>query len=350
MMRELARHLVVFLGVGGSDQPPVPMNGRELSLEPTAVDFEFLVVGHAYGNPQTAGSIFPAASLLGSIDWLKNEPFAFAVFAGDLVRRTGPAEIETFRRTVIDALPFPVFNAVGNHDVTDRALYESQFGNTYQAFRVGACLIVVLDSELAPGRIEGDQLEFFQETLAPEKLREVESTLIFSHKLVWIEEVVPPKEMSRFVNSSVGYDRSDHYQRAILPILGAAASHTELYWFSGDLGLAHTLPALWHRSTDPTITYVATGLGEHEDDAVLRVQVSEAGVRVRGQTLGSRQFFDASSLTPAAWEEAKRRRSDPSPWRKLIGRRSFWAGAILTAGLWLVVSLVSWVRRRARGS
>ena len=121
-----------------------PINHARLNLDDASTPYTFLAAGHLYGAPDV-DSVYPASTFLANIDRINNMGARFFVALGDLYRE--PAHIGSFRECIAD-VRFPVFNAAGNHDVMDRALYEEAFGRTYYSFVYGNEAFVVLDAEL----------------------------------------------------------------------------------------------------------------------------------------------------------------------------------------------------------
>ena len=136
---------------------PKPVYSRELPDRAATEPFRFLIAGHLYGDSKKAVS--PAATFVAARQSLASADVDLMVCCGDTFRLSTQAAFDQVTAQLA-ALPFPVFNAVGNHDVANRSAYEARFGATYGAFVHGGCAFVLLDTELQPWEIAGGQLAF----------------------------------------------------------------------------------------------------------------------------------------------------------------------------------------------
>jgi len=126
--------LVACSTVSGADGIVSPINGKILEPQETQREYSFWVAGHVYGAPGSP-SVFPAASFLANIDELNQSGAKFLILTGDIIWRATPEYINNFETSVGSTVQIPIFNAVGNHDLTDRELYETHFGRTHYDFR-----------------------------------------------------------------------------------------------------------------------------------------------------------------------------------------------------------------------
>ena len=55
------------------------------------------------------------------------------IFLGDMVWNPSEKTFNDLEMFIIDQINIPVFNAVGNHDVTKRDWYQSRYGSTVYA-------------------------------------------------------------------------------------------------------------------------------------------------------------------------------------------------------------------------
>ena len=108
-----------------------PFNDLTLSQAEKADSYSFEVGGHLYGASKNHNSVFPSSSFLGNIDRINSSNISFFVSLGDNFRRATEEHIVHFKSAVASRLKMPFFNAVGNHDVTNRERYEAHFGKTY---------------------------------------------------------------------------------------------------------------------------------------------------------------------------------------------------------------------------
>ena len=90
---------------------------------------KFLVAGHIYGKPGD-DEFHPAPTFLRNISLLGMQNPDFVVLLGDTVWKPSQENFDVLDLLILESFDVPVFNAVGNHDVTKRDLYHSRYGNT----------------------------------------------------------------------------------------------------------------------------------------------------------------------------------------------------------------------------
>jgi hypothetical protein len=272
-----------------------PLNGKVLELPDTPQEYSFLCAGHVYGAPESP-SVFPSASFLANIDMINKNNATFFILLGDYLRAANPDYIENFKASVCSKVEIPVFNAVGNHDVTNRELYESHFGQTFFDFKHGSELFIVLDGQINNGEIVGEQLEYLKGVLDyANKSEEIKNVFIFSHNLIWskndayLERTVYPH-----TNSHSHYENTDNFKSVVMPEIIRLSQTKKIFVISGDIGVSWSLPLFYHEDEKHNITYVACGLGDTEKDAIIKVDITGGGGEVT---------FEPISLTGEKLEE-----------------------------------------------
>ena len=262
------------------EQSELPvMNGMSFNPTSTPKAYRYIVAGHIYGAPLNKKSIFPAASLLGNLDRINRAQPEFFMSLGDAVRLPSPIQFKTFRSSFLDRVSAPILNAVGNHDVASRERYLAEFpGSTSYLFTHGRVLHIVVDTELDVGRISGAQLEWLLESLlAAESNDSISSVALYGHKLLYVVGRDEFEVVSRHLNSHLGYQADALFNQNLLPALRRLAEKKQVTWFAGDIGCAHSLPLFYVKEEQRDLTFVATGIGDTENDAILRVDVEESG-------------------------------------------------------------------------
>lgn len=254
-----------------------PLNGKILELSDTPQDYSFFVAGHVYGAPESH-SVFPSASFLANIDMLNHDQARFFILLGDNYRIAESSYIENFKVSICSNVEIPMFNAVGNHDVTDRGLYETHFGRTYFDFKHGSELFIILDSELDDGKIVGEQLDYLKNVLnCTIESEEVKNVFIFSHKLIWCVDDADMRIVYEHLNSRHGYANSDNFKSVVMPEIVRLSQTKKIFMVSGDIGVSWSLPLFYHKDEKYDITYIACGLGDTEKDAVIKVDIKSGG-------------------------------------------------------------------------
>ncbi|MEA1882947.1 MAG: hypothetical protein U9Q18_05735 [Caldisericota bacterium] len=261
----------------GAETITSPLNGKVLELSDTSQEYSFFVAGHVYGAPQSP-SVFPSASFLANVDMINQNEAKFFILLGDSIRAANPVYIENFK-PVCSNVEISIFNAVGNHDLTNRELYESHFGQTYFDFRHGSELFIVLDGQINNGEIVGKQLEYLKGVLDyANKSEEVKNVFIFSHNLIWsknnahLERTVYPH-----TNSHANYENIDNFKSVVMPEITRLSQTKKVFMMSGDIGVSWSLPLFYHKDEKHNITYIACGLGDTEKDAIIKVDITRGG-------------------------------------------------------------------------
>ena len=97
------------------------------------IKYSFFVAGHTYGSPSNyIGGIYePFKS---KFNWMNQDTLLkFGVLTGDIVKYATEEYWDLVDDDLID-LKSQVYFAVGNHDITDRPLYEARYGDTFFSF------------------------------------------------------------------------------------------------------------------------------------------------------------------------------------------------------------------------
>lgn len=244
------------------------INNNALKINDTSHEISFLLAGHLYGKPGL--SILPALSVTNNIAVFQDKELDFMILLGDNYRFMKAEHIHQFRDLFLDRINFPVYNAVGNHDINGgegiflRNEYLQEFGTVdYHSFKINNSLFLILNSELykvdskSDCSIKGAQLKFFKELLKKEK--DYDNLLIFLHKEI---DLYP----------------SNNYESDIKPILkNLAKNGKKIYIFSGDL--AKRSNDLYYKTDDNyDITFIHTHILDLIDDKVIKVSISDGGV------------------------------------------------------------------------
>jgi hypothetical protein len=258
-----------------------PFNGMILQLQEKCEEYSFFIGGHLYGDPNTT-SIFPASSLLANIDKINSFKAKFFISLGDNFRIADDINTENFKSAWCSKIKMPIFNAVGNHDVSRRDFYQGKFGKTNYHFAFNHELFIILDSELTRAEIVGDQLTYFINTINTFKKKpEIKNVFIFTHKLIW--NIEPGYEVV-FNHSNEKYtSRScSNFRKRIKPHLIEMAKNKSVYWAAGDIGGGpNSLSLFFQELPGLNITYIATGIGDTARDAIIRVDIIENGGQAR---------------------------------------------------------------------
>jgi hypothetical protein len=239
--------------------------------------YSFFVAGHVYGK--TAGNsvhIHPPFKQV--FPFIQSQPgMAFGVFTGDLVRKSTLESFDTLVSELAE-LNLPYFIAPGNHDVGNRDLFDSLFGDkqnnnkSYSAFVHKDDLFILLDGNLDKESITGDQLDFLKYYLE-QFANKSRNVFVFVHQLIWWNKDNEFKNIT--TNWPPNSPDTNNYWAVVEPLLTSIKK--PVYVFAGDLGANH-IAAPFMYFTKNNITYIGSGMGQMLDDNFVIMQVDEDGV------------------------------------------------------------------------
>jgi hypothetical protein len=245
----------------------------------SAEQYAFFVGGH----PRALTSSSPPGMyppFVAAFPRIRAHTPALGVLTGDIVYSGTPANWDAVD-TELAQLGVPVRFAVGNHDMSNRALFVARYGPTYYAFappQAPRDLFIVLDTELSAEGIAGDQLAFLRDTLARSQ---AQRAFVFMHKLLWVCKDTPYEVLYSRLNNPSAYNLEGNFWRAVAPLLRGFGK--PVYVFAGDVGITWAL-ALFYQE-DGNLRLVASGVGGSSEESYLSVEVSGEQVRLRAYRL-----------------------------------------------------------------
>lgn len=230
------------------------------------VDYSFFIAGHVYGEPGiNIKGVYPPFK--GKFDFLKSDTnIEMGFFTGDIVRE-GTAQNWDDIDVDIAALGIPIHFAVGNHDISDRGLFEKRYGATYFSFIRHSDLFIVLDPSLDRWNIKGEQLAFLKNELA-QNAKSVNNVFVLFHQLLWwtpdnIYKNVP-------LNSIDGRDSIINFWTEVEPLFHQLENNVVMC--AGDIGAFPTGKEFMYHTYD-NITFVASGMGNKIRDNIVIIDV-----------------------------------------------------------------------------
>ena len=245
---------------------------KEIIVEPIPETYEsytFFVAGHVYGSPGVDNFGFHPP-FRAKFDLINERNTSLGFFLGDIVNVSTSKnwnEVDS----VLQYLNTETYFAVGNHDMTDRPLFESRYGKTYFSFKYENDLFVVLDPNIDEWNISEDQLSFLKNVLDTESLQ-ARNVFVFFHQLLWIDKANKYKNVRP--NSFEGRADIINFWTEVEPLFNDLAN--EVYMFAGDIGAAHWSDDAMYDKYD-NITLIATGMGEEVGDNFIFIDVDESG-------------------------------------------------------------------------
>lgn len=221
--------------------------------------YSFFVAGHSYGQPGVNNEgLHPPFK--GKFDYIKsNNKIEFGILVGDIVS-ANPIEKDWIEVDLdLDKLGLPTYFAVGNHDMENRPVFESRYGNTYKTFINQGDLFIILDPNLDEWNISGNQLTFLKSTLNAHA-SEVQNIFVFFHQLLWVEPYNEFNYIRR--NSSAGKGENINFWTTVAPLFSNLENETT--FFAGDIGVSWASNVTYDKIGN--LTFIATGMGDNDQD------------------------------------------------------------------------------------
>ena len=275
-----------------------PFNNQTIGK--TAGDYSFIVSGHFHGA-STNRSSFPASSLLANIDTLNALNPLFLVSLGDLFIDVNETYINNYQRSLFNKLKMPLFNVVGNHDVSNGNMYKKIYGETFFTFGIGTELYIFLDTEMNDGDLKGRQLDFFRNAIARADNPEIKNIFIFSHRPVWATQ---KKYAHLFKGNTRAVFESKNFQNEILPLLTSISGRKNIVWISGSMGNG-AASFFYDKDQTTNITYMQTAIRDLPRDAVLNVKVTEGKISFQGISFLDQKTEPVESYNPEFWNTSQ---------------------------------------------
>lgn len=325
-----------------------PFNKR--SIADTSASYSFIVSGHFHGE-STNMSTFPASTLLAGIDTLNNIKPIFLMSLGDMFIDVNETYINHYQKSLFDKLEMPIFNAVGNHDLSNNNYYENVYGKTFFAFTNHSELFIVLNTEINDGRIKDEQLIFLRNSLIAAHSEKFKNIFIFSHRPVWSEN--NPVYEGLFLGNTRTALGENNFEDDIKPLLLEFSKEKSIYWMSGSMADA---PAsfFYHKELESNITFVQTAIRDLPRDAVLQVNVEDGKITFKGISLTGQTLQPIVSYNIDYWnknisiEEPFNYRLLPYLTMKMVSHYYFWIGFTSSIILLLILRFLYsiWKKRK----
>ena len=290
--------------------------------------FHFIVGGHLYGNSSIASG-YPASTILGSLDTINNSGACFFMSLGDLFMDV-KYDVINYKTSFLQKLNIPIFNAVGNHDLSKFGFYRKTFGEkTYYSFEYSGNLFLVLDTELNDGSIKGEQFGLFKQITQ----NKYEHIFIFSHRPIWAED------NEKLVKIFKGNNRSlfgNNYKKLVKPILNKSSA-SAIYWFSGSMGGATKAPFFYYEESEK-LHFIQTAIRDNYNDALIKVLIKGDKVSIEPFSLGANTYDSIQSYNIDYWSNKDllvdfNIRLLPLYIKQAVFNRSFWLGILFSVSV-----------------
>lgn len=329
--------VLIFSWQVGFSQRTSTFNNLPLKVSETG-SYRFVISGHFYGDG-TNKTGYPANTLLANLDWINGADFSMMVALGDMFLDV-KNEIPKYKQSFFAKLHIPLFNAVGNHDLTG-SVYQENFGETFFWFELNSDIHVILDSEMDNGDIKGDQLKMFEAINTVCSQKPVNNVFVYAHRTLW-KETYP--ELEPLFKDNTQSIITTNFETDVLPVVSEISKKTNLFWFAGSLGDAPA--SFFYFKDEPNrITYIATAIRALPRDAMLIVNVNQGVVSfethsLTGQELEKLEYYNADFWKTTSPEEPFNFRLVPYYTKLVFTHRYFWYGIsfalLLTGVVWFI--------------
>jgi calcineurin-like phosphoesterase family protein len=324
----------------GAQAPVSPFNKRIVS--DTSADYSFIVSGHFHGS-SLSRSTYPAATLLANLDTLNSMHPVFLMSLGDLFLDVNEVYMRHYRQSLFDKLNFPVFNVVGNHDVSNGNLYEKKYGQTFSCFKIQTELYILLNTEVDDGSIKNEQKKMLVDCLANEYIRSVKNIFIFSHRPIWAERIKKYEKL--FVDNTRTAIGKNNFTEEVAPLLKKIPSKTNVFWMSGSLGTGNS-SFFFDKEETTHVTYIQTAIRDLPRDAVLKVNVKSGRISFNTISLTGENLLPLEKYAMDYWSDVKSPESSfnfrllPFLAKQLLTHHFFWIGFVIANLLWFSIKLL----------
>jgi hypothetical protein len=337
---------ILISSVSGQIRSPF----NNLPVTDSSLTYSFIVSGHFHGASNNT-STYPAATLLANIDTINKSQAAFLMCLGDMFLDVNEDYIKHYKKSLFDRLKIPLFNAVGNHDVSNGNLYSRIYGSTYYTFKIGKALFIVLDTEINDGSIRNEQLQMFIDVFNKNKIDNFKNVFVFSHRPIWAEHI--PRYSKLFKENTRTLIGENNFETEIQPIIKKAAKSVNVFWISGSMGSGPS-SFFYDKNEETNITYMQTAIRDTPRDAMLQVNIIDGKVFLSGFPLTGQviepiekhnvSYWESNLVTPASFNF----RLLPLYVKQMILHHFFWIGfgvAIILCLMFRVV-IKKWQKRK----
>jgi hypothetical protein len=314
-----------YFSLFGVQEIQSPFNSVFLKSE-NVKDYSFIVSGHFHGGGHNKTG-YPTNTLLANLDWINNSKSEMIISLGDLFLDVSN-DIPYYQQSFFSKLKKPLFNAVGNHDLTGN-IYQEHFGKTFYYFTVGSDIHLILDTEAHDGSIKGEQLKLLNEIEKIIESTHIANLFIYSHRTVWAKSY---RELDRLFQDNTQSSFGNNFESDVLPILERIQQKTQTFWFSGSIGNAPA--SFFQYKCKNGIQYVATAIRGMKRDAALIVNVNDNVVSFETKSFTRETLLGFESYNVKYWVdnvgvEAFNYRLIPLYIKQIIFDSHFWYGILV---------------------
>ena len=227
--------------------------------------YSFMVAGHTYGVPWSSQmGLHPPFKA--KYDYITSRSdIKMCFLTGDMISRPTVMGWNAVDND-IDSLKIPVYKVAGNHDLKDKQLYISRYGNTYYQFTFNNDLFIILDSNEDNWSVLGEQLDFLKNTLNS-NAKENNHVFVFFHHVLWSAGINAFKHV--IPNSTEGRILPINFWSDIVPLF--TKINSKVHMFAGDVGVSWASSVSYDKFEN--ITFISSGMGGTSSDNFIIINV-----------------------------------------------------------------------------
>ena len=339
-----------------------PFNGLEVLPADSTGHYRILIGGHFHGE-STNRSGYPAATLLATLDTINSLGANLFLSTGDLFMDL-VNDMPRYERSLFSKLKMPLFNAPGNHDLSEGSPSRMSTGvmcrrtctHKDPVHPIGGCLVGTGDDEFGDGAyffnteenegsLTAEDLEILEMIVQKVVISGQKDVMFLSHRPIWAED--DPQYSPLFKDNTRSLTGTN-FQKDVYPLLEKIAEHAHVYWISGSLG-GSAPSSIFFQEHAKNITYIQCAIRDEPRDALLIADVYPDTVKWSSFSLTGQKLLAPEAYNAAWWQEHVGKSEDFN-WRLLpylvkttVLRKEFWWGML---GGVLVLMLIRRLYRR----
>jgi hypothetical protein len=332
--------IILIIATFGVNAQNIRSNINHRSITTDSLhDYSFIVSGHFYGGRSNQTG-FPINTILANLDWVNNSNATMLISLGDMFMDV-KNDIPNYKETFFEKLQIPIFNAVGNHDISSD-IYQTNFGKTFFYFQINNDIHLILDTEINDGSIKNEQLELIKEVdrLVQGK-GNIKNVFIYTHRTIWARSY---SDLDNFFTDNTQSLLGNNYESEVLPILKSIQSTAKIVMFSGSLGSAPA--SFFNYISNDSIQYVATAVRGLKRDAVLIVSSVSSNIKFNVKSLTNQSLNKFETYDLQFWnqnfgkKEGFNYRLIPLKIKNIVTSFNFWFGIIVILSIIGVIKLI----------
>ena len=125
---------------------------------------------------------------------------------------------------------------------------------------------------------------------------------MFTHKLLWADFLEKYETVLKNSNNTSNYANQRGLTDKIFESLNLVKNNKNIYWISGDVGIWRSYQLFYEKDKKENITFIATGLGETENDMILNIEIKKGSARINALPLNSLNNIVVSENNLIFWK------------------------------------------------